>query len=193
MFIFTLLLSLLVGLLMPYPTPAGLSPAATSIPVTAAAYSTDRIAWSETRKLNWEDFRATPEDGNPHHALTAANLAVDAKCKDNKFYYEVKCVFLPGESWSKNKQSEKLLAHEQLHFDLTEVHARQLRKKLRGIGNSCDIMKSQLNTAVGAAFKEWKAEQNQFDKISRHGLDTEVQKEWAANIEQRLAVLEAYK
>lgn len=191
MFIFTLFLTLLVGLLLPFPTPAGLSPAATSLSVTA--YSNDRIAWSSTRRLNWEDFQAIPEEGNPHHALTAANLAVDAKCKDNKFYYEVKCVFLTGESWSKNKQSEKLLAHEQLHFDLTEVHARLLRKKLRGIGNSCDLMKTQLNTAVGTAFKEWKAEQDQFDKISRHGLDTEVQKEWAANIEQRLAALEAYK
>ncbi|MBD1396311.1 DUF922 domain-containing protein [Pontibacter sp. JH31] len=193
MFSLTLLLSLLLGLLMPAPTAAGLSPIASSIPVPTSAYSKDRIAWSETRKLNWEDFQASPEDGNPHHALTAANLAVDARCKDNKFYYEVKCVFLPGESWSKNKHSERLLAHEQLHFDLTEVHARQLRKKLRGIGNSCELMKTQLNTLVGAAFKEWKAEQEQFDKISRHGLDTDVQTEWADTITQRLAALEAYK
>jgi hypothetical protein len=191
MFIITLLLSLLVGLRMPHPSPAGLPPAASA--VAAAGYSNDRIAWSSSRKLNWEDFQAIPEDNNPHHALTSANLAVDAKCKDNKPYYEVKCVFLPGESWSKNKQSEMLLAHEQLHFDLTEVHARQLRKQLQGIGNSCQMMKKQLNSTVGAAFDAWKAEQGQFDKVSRHGLDAEVQKEWAVNIERRLSELEAYQ
>lgn len=193
MFIFTLLLSLLVGLFMPHPTPAGMSPSAVYVPAPPAAANNEHLAWSSTRKLNWEDFRATPESGNPHHALTAANLAVDARCKDNKFYYEVKCVFLPGESWSKNKQSEKLLAHEQLHFDLTEVHARLLRKQLNTLGNSCSNLKANLNTTVGDAFKNWKAEQDQFDKLSRHGLDAETQLAWATNIEKRLKELEAWK
>jgi hypothetical protein len=195
MFIFTLFLSLLVGLFMPHPAPAGLSPSSIRVPspVTAEKVSNEHVSWSSTRKLNWEDFRAIPEDTNPHHALTAANLAVDARCKDNKVYFEVKCVFLPGESWSKNKQSERLLAHEQLHFDLTEVHARLLRKELKSLGSSCGNLKTQLNTTVGAAFKAWKAEQDEFDKLSRHGLDPKVQETWAANINQRLQELEAYK
>ncbi|WP_018477780.1 DUF922 domain-containing protein [Pontibacter roseus] len=195
MFIFTLLLSLLVALMKPHTAPAGLAPAAITVPVppALAASTNDKLAWSAERKLNWDDFRAIPEGDNPHHALTAANLAVDAKCKNNKFYYEVKCVFLPGESWSKNKKSEKLLAHEQLHFDLTEVHARLLRKRLKGMRSSCDNMKSKLNTTVGDAFKTWKAEQGEFDRLSRHGLDAEVQQVWAADIEQRLAALEAWR
>lgn len=195
MFILTLYFNLLVGLLLPYPSPAGTVPAAVSIPVPAPelAASNEHLAWSATRKLNWEDFRGVPENENPHHALTAANLAVEARCKDNKFYYEVKCVFLPGESWSKNKQSERLLAHEQLHFDLTEVHARQLRKQLKELGLSCGNLKSELNTTVGAAFKAWKAEQDEFDKISRHGLDAQTQLAWEKDISARLLVLEAWK
>ncbi|PKV75333.1 DUF922 domain-containing protein [Pontibacter ramchanderi] len=195
MFIFTLLLSLLVGLLLPYPTPAGSPASVVSVPSTAnvSLASNEHLAWSATRRLNWEDFRGTPESTNPHHALTAANLAVDARCKDNKFYYEVKCVFLPGESWSKNKQSEKLLAHEQLHFDLTEVHARLLRRELDRLGMSCGNLKTNLNTTVGNAFKAWKAEQDHFDKVSRHGLDAQVQQEWSDRISQRLKELDAWK
>ncbi len=193
MFIFTLFLSLLVGLLLPHPTPAGMSPSVVYVPAPPVAASNEHVAWSSTRKLNWEDFRATPESDNPHHALTAANLAVDARCKDNKFYYEVKCVFLPGESWSKNKRSEKLLAHEQLHFDLTEVHARLLRKQLNTLGNSCSNLKTNLNTTVGEAFKAWKAEQSQFDKLSRHGLEAETQQQWTESIAQRLKELDAWK
>ncbi|WP_299986332.1 DUF922 domain-containing protein [uncultured Pontibacter sp.] len=195
MFIITLLLSLLVGLLMPYPTPAG-SPASVIYvpnPASLNVSNNEQLAWSATRKLNWEDFRGTPESNNPHHALTAANLAVDARCKDNKFYYEVKCVFLPRESWSKNKQSEKLLAHEQLHFDLTEVHARMLRKELKELGISCGNLKTNLNTTVGNAFKAWKAEQDQFDKLSRHGLDAQVQQDWSERISHRLQELDAWK
>jgi hypothetical protein len=195
MFILTLFFSLLLGLLLPYPTPAGLSPAAVNVPsaTTAVAVSNEHVAWSANRKLSWEDFRGIPESDNPHHALTAANLAVEARCKDNKFYYEVKCVFLPTESWSKNKQSAKLLAHEQLHFDLTEVHARQLRKNLKELGLSCGNLKSDLNTTVGAAFKAWKAEQDEFDKISRHGLDAQTQLAWEQNIARRLQALDAWK
>ncbi len=180
---------------MPHPTPAGLSPAAVNVPYTSTkvAVSNEHVAWSASRKLSWEDFRGIPESDNPHHALTAANLAVEARCKDNKFYYEVKCVFLPTESWSKNKQSAKLLAHEQLHFDLTEVHARQLRKNLKELGLSCGNLKTDLNTTVGAAFKAWKAEQEEFDKISRHGLDVQTQLAWEEDISRRLQALDAWK
>ncbi len=147
--------------------------------------------WSTGRRLNWEDFKGQPDDSNPHHALTAANLAVSASCKNNQYTYTVKCVFLPQQSWSKKKNSEKLLAHEQLHFDLTEVHARQLRHDLQQI--SCANLKTKLSLVVNEAFKRWKAEQDLFDEASRHGLDKEEQRVWAARIETRLKKLEAYQ
>jgi predicted secreted Zn-dependent protease len=134
-----------------------------------------------------------PDESNPHHALTAANLAVDARCNKNAIAYEVKCVFLPTESWSKNKQSEKLLVHEQLHFDLTEVHARMLRKKLKSLGGSCNNFQPRLSEAVSIAFKNWKAEQDLFDAAVKHGLDEEEQQAWAVNIAQRLQALNAYQ
>ncbi|MFD2244676.1 DUF922 domain-containing protein [Pontibacter ruber] len=192
MFFFTLFLSLLTGLFSPAAAPAviatKLAPAKTE-----DRTNNDKLAWSPARKLSWEDFKGNPDDQNPHHALTAANLAVDAKCNNNKFMYEVKCVFLPQESWSKNKMSKKLLQHEQLHFDLTEVHARLLRQKLVGIGTSCASVKKGMQQEVNAAFAAWKAEQDLFDKKSNHGLDSVAQQQWAANIEQRLQQLEAWK
>ncbi len=155
--------------------------------------STDKLAWTPDRKLTWEDFKGAPDAGDPHHALTTANLALDAKCKNNQFVYEVSCVFLADQSWSKNKKSAQLLYHEQLHFDLTEVHARLLRKKLEKIGTSCEDVQKNLNPTVKAAFAAWKAEQDKFDMLSNHGLDSEVQQAWAADISQRLQELEAYQ
>ncbi|AKD04591.1 DUF922 domain-containing protein [Pontibacter korlensis] len=152
---------------------------------------TEQVTWSVDRRLTWSDFKGMPDDANPHHALTAANLAVNAGCKNNQYTYEVKCVFLPQQSWTKNKTSEKLLAHEQLHFDLTEVHARQLRQDLQQL--TCSNLKGNLSTVVNNAFKKWKAEQDLFDEASRHGLDKEQQQAWAASINERLNKLEAYK
>ncbi len=153
----------------------------------------ERLAWSVNRRLNWEDFKAIPDDANPHHAVTSANLSVDASCKNNELVYEVKCVFLPTESWSKNKKSERLLYHEQLHFDLTEVHARQLRQKLKQLGNTCSNFKNRMNPAIAEAFKLWKDDQVKFDELSNHGLNSEVQQEWANYIEEQLIALEQYK
>ncbi|MFT2011272.1 DUF922 domain-containing protein [Pontibacter sp. 13R65] len=191
MFIITLLLSFVTGFFAPATVPG-----AASLPVRIEkdnSSKNEKLSWSAQRKLNWEDFKADPDEENPHHALTAANLALDAKCRNNKLEFEVSCVFLPTQSWSKNKKSEKLLYHEQLHFDLTEVHARLLRKKLYALGTACDNVQEKLGPTVTEAFAAWKAEQDEFDKMARHGLDTTVQMEWAANIEQRLQELEAYQ
>ena len=80
-----------------------------------------------------------------------------------------------------------------MHFDLTEVHARQLRKKLKALGTSCSNMKENLNITVNTAFKEWKAEQDLFDKSCSHGLNKEEEAAWAENINQRLNQLQAYR
>lgn len=187
MFTFTLFLSLWARIFAPASSPILDAPAALSIDAALK----NHVVWSETRRLTWDDFKALPDTGNPHHALTAANLAVNAKCKDSKFTYIVNCVFLPEQSWTKNNSSEKLLAHEQLHFDLTEVHARQLRRDLEAL--NCGNLKANLNPTVAKAFKTWKAEQDAFDKECRHGLDKEVQQAWEEDIALRLRSLEKYQ
>jgi len=186
MFFLSLLLSLVTG----YLTPA--TDAAKSANKDTKT-ATEQITWSPDRRLSWDDFKAAPDSLNPHHAVTAANLAVDAKCATNKFGYTVKCVFLATESWSKNKKSEKLLQHEQLHFDLTEVHARLLRQKLQTLGTSCPNAQARLTDTVNKAFATWKAEQDKFDEASRHGLDPEESAIWAKSINQRLKKLDEFR
>jgi len=182
----SLFLSLLAGLFVSAPAPGT---TASEESKTATAH----IAWSADRPLTWGDFKAQPDSLNPHHALTAANLAVDAKCSANKFEYDVKCVSLTNESWTKNIKSARLLQHEQLHFDLTEVHARQLRKELQALGSVCPEARPKLAATVNAAFARWKAEQDEFDTHSRHGLDATASAEWEQTIVTRLKQLEKYK
>ncbi|WP_299757274.1 DUF922 domain-containing protein [uncultured Pontibacter sp.] len=195
MFTFTLFLSFWARILLPhlYPDASAAATSAASIAIKTPADNaiSEQVTWSTDRRLTWDDFKGLPDDANPHHALTAANLAVNASCKNSQYSYVVKCVFLPQQSWSKKKNSEKLLAHEQLHFDLTEVHARQLRHDLQQI--SCSNLKTKLSLVVNEAFKRWRAEQDIFDKASKHGMEKEEQEAWAANIAVRLKRLEAYQ
>jgi len=192
MIFFTFILSVVLGRTVP--TPANANGAARELAAKKTVeVSSEQLAWSPERRLSWEDFKATPDTANVHHAMTAANLAVDAKCNGSAFNYKVRCVFLPTESWTKNKRSHKLLQHEQMHFDLTEVHARMLRKKLELLGSSCSVAQGKLNETVSAAFTAWKKDQKQFDEASHHGLDAEVSEAWAMAIDKKLQQLEQYK
>ena len=191
MYTFTIFLSLWARILIPllFPDAAAADAIAPAPPVEEILV--DQVRWSPDRRLSWEDFKALPDEENAHHALTAANLAVNARCLDSGFSYQVSCVFLPTQSWTKNTKSKKLLKHEQLHFDLTEVHARQLRKKLELL--SCSDVKNKLSGTVTSAFAQWKAEQDAFDTACKHGLNAKEERLWAADIAQRLQELEAYK
>ncbi|WP_210465070.1 DUF922 domain-containing protein [Rufibacter roseolus] len=151
------------------------------------------IPWTVQKRLTWDDFAGSPAPTNQHHALTSTNMEMKVKCENNQLKFKVEAVFNPKESWTRNKTSVMLLAHEQLHFDLTELHARQLRKRLKELPNACNRGAADLNRYASEAFEKWHKEQDLYDRESRHGLDKDQQLEWIASVELRLKQLEAYK
>ncbi|MGV3539857.1 MAG: DUF922 domain-containing protein [Rufibacter sp.] len=151
------------------------------------------IPWSVQKRLTWEDFSGEPATENHHHALTSTNLEMKVKCEKNELKFKVEAVFNPKESWTRNRRSQALLAHEQLHFDLTELHARLLRKKLAQLPNACNRGAADLNRYANEAFANWHKEQDLYDTQSHHGLDEDKQQEWLASVANRLQELEQYK
>ncbi len=153
--------------------------------------NTDGIVWTPDRRLNWDDFQSSADANDPLHAMTSTNIEVKANCYGNLMKFEVKCVFINTESWSKNKSSKRLLEHEQMHFDLTEVYARMLRQKLSQTTGVCSA-KVDLQQVVDKYFNDWKKEQDIYDADTNHGLKEERQKFWADIIAKRLESLEIY-
>lgn len=151
------------------------------------------LLWSETRRLTWNDFAGAPDSHDPLHAITSSNIDMRAKCVGGKFKFEVKSVFLIDESWSKNKNSPSLLLHEQLHFDLTEIFARKIRKELNELDDACGSDNAQINNIVSRIFDEWKQEQDRYDHEVSHGLNKDAQQNWANLISLRLSETVAYQ
>ncbi|MDB5264306.1 MAG: hypothetical protein JWQ14_3589 [Adhaeribacter sp.] len=150
------------------------------------------IVWTNNRRLTWDDFKSPADEAEPLHAMTSTNIAIKAHCNGNQMKFEVKCLFVTKDSWTKNRLSEKLLAHEQMHFDLTEVHARRLRQKLNQTANICGTSRLKLDPIVAKYFADWKAEQDLYDRETNHGLLDEKQKAWEEKIADNLASLESY-
>jgi hypothetical protein len=167
------------------------SPAALPL-LPAPRHEEDGLVWQAERRLSWEDFQSEADLKEPLHAMTSTNIEVEAKCRGNQMQFEVKCVFKTKDSWSKNKQSESLLAHEQMHFDLTEVHARLLRQKLARTPGLCGSDKARFGKIVDGYFAGWKTEQDQYDQESNHGLNQQQQRKWEEKIARRLQDLSLF-
>ena len=163
-------------------------------PVTdKPAIATETIPWAENRRLSWNDFKANPDTSDPLDAITSANIDVKITCQNNKLNYQVTSVFVASDSWSKDKESDALLHHEQMHFDLTEIHARLLRKKLSLLKDPCSMPQPLLNKAINDQFDAWKKEQDRYDNDTNHGLKEMQQLIWSKQIADRLQELKAYR
>ncbi len=169
--------------------------------VISTIYSADKpktddskqITWSSNRKLTWDDFQKEADANDPLHAMASTNIAVSATCRNNVMTYDVKCQFSPNESWTKNKVSVDLLQHEQLHFDITELYARQLRQKLSQQKSLCNGDKNKFKAVVNKVFADWQKAQVRYDNESNHGIDDAKQAAWAKIVATQLDALSAFQ
>ncbi len=154
----------------------------------------DMIYWSEDYRLSWDDFEGIPAYHRTSvSALTASGIVHYKGCKDGKIIYKVRSYFEKNESWVKDEaRTPHHLAHEQIHFDITELYARQLRKALLKKSFNCG-QEADFEQFVKPFIQAWQAEQKAYDQTSRHSLAKSVQKEWFYKIAAELEQLEQYK
>ena len=157
-----------------------------------------KILWKASQPLEWKDFEGKPESGHPFQASTSTAITYSWSLKTRGeeiiFGYEVYSFFLPEGSWFRpGSTSGNLLAHEQLHFDITELHARKLRKKLKDFDPK--VVKD-VKKVLGDLYHETeagrKAMQEQFDRETDHSQRENVQTEWQKKIAAELAALEGF-
>lgn len=96
----------------------------------------ERFSYKEKNTLDWSDFRGKPDMGSEFDASVNTGItyqwSISKDYGDIELKYEVDSFCYPSLSWVKKGQSSNyLLAHEQLHFDISELHARIMRKKLK--------------------------------------------------------------
>lgn len=149
--------------------------------------SEHQFPWSKNRKLTWEDFKGKPVKSNFAAALTFTDIQINASLIDGQLNVEVNNYFDSKLSWTKNKESASLLAHEQLHFDITELYTRKIRKKLKEIISEEAIRNGTVNKESSKLLKEWKEFQLQYDSETNHGVLANKQKEWELKVQNLLA------
>jgi len=156
----------------------------------------DIIYWSETDPLTWDDFQGNAKFDYRNRdiaALTSSGIMHYRGCKDGKIIYKVRAYFEKKESWYKNDaHTEYHLAHEQLHFDVTELFTRKLRKQLSEQNFSCG-QEEEFEQYIEDYLRNWETAQQAYDFDTTHSMDKAKQIEWHYKIAFELSLLEEFK
>jgi hypothetical protein len=153
----------------------------------------DTIFWS-TEQLAFEDFSMEVLNEAYAKTITGSDTTTELEGyifsgitfsllqEGSTITCEVKAYMIPQESWLRNKIDTATLAHEQAHFDITEIFARKLRRDLSKI-KSAGAAKRQMELN----FVALQEEQRKFDKS--HKSESGVNTTWKNKIESGLKEL----
>ena len=161
-------------------------------PRNAPEYKTFYL-WKADQKLKWSDFQGKSYPEMDEKAMTTSSVEYSYSATGSTFKYEVLCKFFPKLSWKQQdtELNDYMLQHEQTHFDITELYARLMRKRLsEEVKTAKDISKIP---AIGQEITlQWQKEQKKYDKETNHSINTDKQIEWNASIQKRLDALKAF-
>lgn len=151
------------------------------------------IKWKSNQRLSWDDFKGKPDRFTYMDAVTESGIVFNWSCDWSGFHTEVFAMFDPGKSWVKRSSaSAYLLEHEQAHFDITEIHARKLRKRLSELSNPCRMGSRGIQSIADKVYKESAAMQNLYDEETYHSKNRKKQAEWLKKISSELKRLERW-
>jgi hypothetical protein len=162
--------------------------------------NTDRegfIVWNEGTGIDWTDFQGIPDSASPFDAQANSGLKYSYSYSINNkklnVEFEIHSFFNSQLSWSKSqKQTHFLLDHEQLHFDISELHARKLKKTLSAFNFSKNVEK-EVEKIFAKINSDRLQMQNKYDLESDHSKNNGLQAKWSAFIQEELHNLDSYK
>lgn len=162
----------------------------------AKTYETE-IEWTPERKLTWDDFKGIPDNKTFPNAVAITNSAIGFESgsfnpfKDGKLF--VRNMFNTYGSWVLPKgKTDNVLRHEQIHFDITEIYTRKLRKALID-ANVTTNSSTRAYDIFDSIKNEWEKKQKRYDYDTQNGIEKYTQEEWEAFVKLELIKYDLYK
>ena len=152
----------------------------------------DEILWFSSRKLKWEDFKATADTAQRNvEASTYSEIKiVKSSFEEGLPKYVIECNFIKSKSWTRSND-DYVLAHEQLHFDISELFARKARKSF----DSLNIKKIKDFEVYNNIYLNTGKKKDKYQDLydSQVYFDSVKQKQWIEKISKELDKFEKYK
>ena len=149
------------------------------------------IPWNSGKRLTWNDYKAPPDPNSDAAASTTTYLGIKYDIENNKMTFKIDCSFSKNRSWGLHK-TEYILGHEQGHFDITEIFARQLNQRMQKYVFNKNTYQVELKKIYKDILQEKEDFQNQYDDETNYSREKEKQGEWLTKISAILKSLEPY-
>ncbi len=157
------------------------------------------IYWDERDKISWEDFRGTTfhksVQGIPGTAAVS-RVGIQREYLRSKESPDTLSLMLRAtfnrflSSVNANWKTDRYLEHEQLHFDMTELLARKMRRVYFLVDLNIPAKGKKVPKIIRSLIEEYKTQQVAFDNDSYSSI--EKQKEWRIKIDEELLLLAEY-
>ena len=131
------------------------------------------IPWTSSRPLSWGDFQCPPKPKGDAVASTSTSLGIAYQMENGKLDYQITCSFSKIKSWGLLR-TNYILAHEQGHFDITEIYARKLHQALQEYKFNRRHYKSDVGKIYERIVKEKEAFQEAYDGETDHSREKKI-------------------
>lgn len=149
------------------------------------------IDWSVSHRLTWNDYKANPDRESGAAATTTTYLGIEYTMSGNNFSYKIHSRFSKDRSWGLHKTGY-ILSHEQGHFDIAEIFARKLNKRMIEYKFNKRKYQQDLSRIYQEIVDEKEEMQNDYDKETNHSINKTKQEEWLKKIGSMLEELKDY-
>ncbi|MDX1383221.1 MAG: hypothetical protein R3190_06215 [Thermoanaerobaculia bacterium] len=175
-----------------------------------AASRVDDEATTTWRQLTWDDFRGAAQQ-SAETAGVSSTIVLEVPSMDVRELDDGTFAVRPQDPQVyavMNKvrsgvgpggKSDEKLAHEQVHFDITEVHARRLHAKMPSVeavaptrGEVLAVFTKAMRALHAEANEALEEMQESYDLETKHGKRKKAQMEWAEKVAGLLAAEEPY-
>lgn len=165
-----------------------------SLPILCVAQEKEEelIPWAENKKLTWSDYKGKVDRSAGAAASTATYLGIDYNFSPRGLTYKITCSFSRNKSWGLHR-NEYILSHEQGHFDISEIFARKLNKKMIAYKFDPDTYKEDLRKIYEEVLNEKESMQTRYDEETNHSINKDKQAEWLKVVKDLLKEFDSYK
>ncbi len=165
---------------------------------TTVVSQEEKMKWDEGSPLTWKDFRGTPNKTQDYVATTNSGISLGFASQTSNgvttYNIEIGSYFYPNHSWYRpGNVSAYILKHEQTHFDISEIFARKLRKKIAALDQLDPDFKSKVENIYRQNEYDRTLFQSTFDVETEHSNFPDVEREWEQKVADLLLALDAYK
>ena len=145
----------------------------------------EEIPWLSERRLTWEDYQCDPVRNTDAVASTSTSLGISYQVINSHLTYHITCGFSKIKSWGLVK-TNYILAHEQGHFDITEIFARKLYQALQNYTFNRRSFRKDINEIYQSVVREKEDYQEMYDGQTDHSRNRKIQNEWLDRIDDLL-------